>query len=428
MKFAVRITEVVVAVVVVGKYVGVVFGGESNNTSTIINYDASNITVDAEVLEGEKVSIEISSNNKDGYCDESKCVSTSLSLGLFSNSFICYTDGSDRYLHPMMCSDGYKPRLVENEAIVYEPFYFGGSYYNNADRYQYFTCCPPNLSSDADVSRHCSNSTSINNGCDDSNNKTIECNDTTNKPYPRKMKTTGGGIESYLCCDSIINGNENGNKYQTNNFLDEIECVPYNSEVYEQYAVYNLYGRILPAYCDEPESGFHFPRYVEHNKTSWFHPFECCKTEEGSTPFYQDYNFKITVYPQIAISAIAVISSMVLIIALLIPLFRSLRLQSTHTRTTARSTNARTRTKVMAVEPAFSSYNLYLVYLAIPDLMLNLYLLIMYGSYANQKFNPNFSGTIINAVYGDFVNYFEGAFIIACSTANLVRILLLLFN
>jgi hypothetical protein len=422
MKFSLRIIEVVVAVVV-GKYVGVVFGGESN-------YDASNITVDAE---GEKVSTKIgSSNNNDSYyCDESKCLSNGLPWTF--NSFTCYTDGSDWY--PMMCADGFKPQIVENETTVDNCGY----------DFQYFTCCPPNLSPDTDVGRHCSNPI----GYDSFNNDTMVCDDDTtttylrwgddqyvdddddvnklaNRPYPREMKTTRWSIESYICCDSIINGNNNI-KSQISNFLDEMECVPYNNEFYEQYVVYNYYGNIGIAICDEPESGFKFPQYVEYNKTtSSAHPFECCKTEEGSTPFFQDYNFKITVYPQIAISAIAVISSMVLMTALLIPLFRSLRLQSTHTRATARSTNARTRTQAMALEPDFSSYNLYLVYLAIPDLILNLYLVIMYGSYANQKFNPNFYGTIIYS-FGKYPT-FEGAFIVACSTANLVRILLLLFN
>ena len=41
-------------------------------------------------------------------------------------------------------------------------------------------------------------------------------------------------------------------------------------------------------------------------------------------------------------------------------------------------------------ESAYSSYNLYLVYLAIPDLILNLYLRIMYGRHVDQKLDPNF--------------------------------------
>ena len=40
----------------------------------------------------------------------------------------------------------------------------------------------------------------------------------------------------------------------------------------------------------------------------------------------------------------------------------------------------------------YSSYTLYLVYLAIPDLALNFYILVMYSSYVNQVYNPYFNG------------------------------------
>ena len=42
----------------------------------------------------------------------------------------------------------------------------------------------------------------------------------------------------------------------------------------------------------------------------------------------------------------------------------------------------------------------------------------MYGSYANQKYNPAFFGAIIVGDY-DGGDSFEAAFILACSTANL---------
>ena len=40
----------------------------------------------------------------------------------------------------------------------------------------------------------------------------------------------------------------------------------------------------------------------------------------------------------------------------------------------------------------YSSYTLYLVYLAIPDLALHFYILVMYSSYVNQVYNPYFNG------------------------------------
>merc|ERR1711957_267476 len=70
----------------------------------------------------------------------------------------------------------------------------------------------------------------------------------------------------------------------------------------------------------------------------------------------------------------------------------------------------------------YSSYNLYIVYLAIPDLCLNLYLLFMYCNYANQNFYPNFLGCLIQDDARNITDIgysFEGALIISCSTANL---------
>ena len=48
----------------------------------------------------------------------------------------------------------------------------------------------------------------------------------------------------------------------------------------------------------------------------------------------------------------------------------------------------------------------------------------MYGSYANQKYNPNFNGLVIRSIplrdeFNEYGNAFEAAFVVACSTANL---------
>jgi hypothetical protein len=403
----------IIAVAIAGDCVGAVFGSETNSTATI-NYDFN-------FAKEEKVGIEDQIIHINNGCDESKCVTRSWSP--FNYSFTCYTDG-DR--DPMMCADGYKPRIVDMEPLIYYEEWYGDDI-----TYQYFSCCPPNLSSDVDVSRHCSNSTSMNNGLEDPSNNmhnTMVCDDTT-RPYRRDMKTrkhSSDGelpisIESYICCDSIINEKDNDN--HTISYLDEIECVPYYNKFYEQYNVFhNSYGVINPVLCDEPESGFQFPRYVEYSKTSsLLYRFECCKTGPAQPPFIQDYWFKVTIYPQIAISAIAVTSSMVLIIALLIPLLRNLRTKDTNnavtsmtSATTNRSAGTRRRPQ-RSTEPAYSSYNLYLVYLAIPDVIFNLYLLTMYGRYANQNFNPNFYGNIVLS-YGGLGNGFvEGAFFNACA-------------
>jgi len=67
------------------------------------------------------------------------------------------------------------------------------------------------------------------------------------------------------------------------------------------------------------------------------------------------------------------------------------------------------------------------VYLAFPDLILNVYLLGMYGSYANQKFNPKFYGNVIIYYFESTMTangkqapeYVEDAVLLATATANL---------
>ena len=92
----------------------------------------------------------------DDGCDESKCVSKGLSYDLYNNSFTCYSNDNgykgwayflEDYYYPMMCADGYKPRIVESEQNVLD----GWERTN-----QYFTCCPPGLSTETNISRHCS--------------------------------------------------------------------------------------------------------------------------------------------------------------------------------------------------------------------------------------------------------------------------------
>ena len=58
------------------------------------------------------------------------------------------------------------------------------------------------------------------------------------------------------------------------------------------------------------------------------------------------------------------------------------------------------------------------MYLALPDLMLNIYFISMYSSYANQKYEPNTinSAIIYNGIIP--IRPFEGSFVLACSTAN----------
>jgi hypothetical protein len=232
-------------------------------------------------------------------------------------------------------------------------------------------------------------------------------------------------IQLLCAVRTIMIGSNKKSSTSNQNFISA--TLPYKNEFYETIGLANQYGIIQPATCGVQNDNIRFPRLNEYNNTdSYYHYYNCCKTGPDSPPFILDSAFNRTIYPQIAISAIAVISSMVLIIALLIPLFiplltklRSQTSQPTDMNTDNGPGNTHIASQVTRA-PAYSSYNLYLVYLAIPDLILNLYLLIMYASYANQTSNPNFFGIIISVNDSeDSPTAFEGPFIIACSTANL---------
>ena len=196
---------------------------------------------------------------------------------------------------------------------------------------------------------------------------------------------------------------------------------------------YNAYGDIHAMECGL--SDFPYPKMVDvSNHNTSYSIYECCKTGPRSPPFVQDSVFKMTIYPQIAVSSISTFFSLVLILALLIPFGVQLK---THGTTTTPTTRAQQRlrrstlsrcSEISTVEKSYSSYNMYLAYLSVPDLILNMYLLGMYGSYAAQHYNPNFHGYVVGDFFSDTYTHvhgmeiseiMEGSFAIACATANL---------
>lgn len=330
--------------------------------------------------------------NDDDLCDESKCVAYiqqsdqyGSQVVLLNDSFSCYYGtNQDGIPNRMMCADGYVPQAVENGITgIYNDYltYNDGDDAENFEQLHYFTCCPPTillLPTDKPKQRHCSDPIVI----DDESNISISDNNVTGcndiQPYMRMMKNntvsdsvTGGKsiIESYMCCDMIIDEyNNNG----TTNFLNITECVPYFDTGYREAYALNSYASLHPLVCVEPEIDFdfQFPKYIDGSTY-----YECCKTQhKGTQSFVQDRSFYATLYPQIVLSSLAVLSCTILIIALLVPLVAHLKEPSRNN---------------------YSSYTLYLVYLAIPDLAFNFYIMVMYSSYVNQVYNPYFTGIII---------------------------------
>ena len=326
-------------------------------------------------------------------CDESKCVSFGMSI---NGSFTCYANDDE---YPMMCADGFKPLDVTNEPPVLDE---SGNFL-----YRYFTCCQPDLSPPlpSNFIRHCSDSFSIASDFDDNN--TSICDHNTTRSYPRHLKTD----KAYMCCDSVINYTTSKNV----DFLGETECVPYNDEHYTANIIpKDEYGRIHPITCNaDPNNEFRFAHRATNTNHSQYTHYHCCKTGPESTPFFQDNTFKLTVYPQIVASGVAVCCCLVLILGLSIPLYLNLR----------KPTEERRR---RSLGNMYSTYNLYLVYLAFPDLIFNLYFLGMYGSYANQKYNPKIYGYIIRNLADETTTngispsqILESSFCLGCAVANL---------
>lgn len=132
--------------------------------------------------------------------------------------------------------------------------------------------------------------------------------------------------------------------------------------------------------------------------------YECCKTHglnEG--PFTQDKTFNLTVWPQISLSSLAVVFSMVLIAGISMALWKQFRQRSGRSQ-----------------QGQYNVYNIYLVLLGIPDLILNVFVIGLYGSYVNQIYVDKFTGHIVHGAWraGDTIPL-DTAIIQACSVANI---------
>ena len=340
-------------------------------------------------------------------CDESLCVSKLH----YTSSFSCYAgnvtafddDGSEYTIsNDAMCANGYIPQKIDEE-----PFYF--------------TCCPPISSSYKyeDKKRHCSNVITLSENKEGDTNNTAMCFNAS-QPYLRHMKNPTSfhlSHESFICCDSEIDN-------ATDFLMNITECVPYKNETYGEANIKsNTYGAIRVQTCTHPGTEFIHPNYIEDSSIGT--RYECCKSSQDTAmgPFIADSVFKGTIYPQIIVATIACICCTILIIALLVPLVKHLqppkRATTQHT-SPATATTTRTIPNTPSTTTLrrsdYSNYNLYLIYLGVPELILNLYLVVMYSSYALGYYNPNFSGLVIVDEDGD---EFEESFILSTSTANL---------
>lgn len=315
-------------------------------------------------------------------CDESKCVSTGMSRG---PSFTCYGD-LDGIFFPMMCADGFVPEVVEDEPpqIVDNGDGSGGI------ALWYFTCCPPyDLSSNTtDATRHCSDPITAPMGLEGNNGL---CSNEGTREYPRQMKTFFFGIlgNSFLCCDEDITNTMEAN------FLEESECVPYNNDRYESYKIQNTFGFVDMIFC-ESEKGFLYPHQTGEGMSydvATTGRYQCCKHGPGLPPFVHDSNFHFTVWPIITLDIVSAILSSIVFIGLLIPLTIQLKKGNPKRRTRSGRLSGKD-------VPQFSTYNMYLIYLAFMDLVVALWNIVLAGGLINQKVSPYFYHMIVAPLKG----------------------------
>ena len=295
-------------------------------------------------------------------CDESKCVSKGRSE-LFGGSFTCYGDDNGEF-YPRMCSDGYIPTVVNDGPIVFASTWHIQGFFVEKDEngqvpVRYFTCCPPRGAISA--TRHCSDPI-IDDGSD--------CKDKGNQRYSVSMKTQDDSPESHLCCDS--ENKHNG----TEIFLEETECVPYRNELYEPCLTQkNQIGRTFAFTCNDPGGDFVFPRPLGNETFDNLlsnKQYQCCRMGPSLPPYVQDSTFWFTVCTELLLNTLSVLAAAVVVVGLSVPLLT--KLKST-TNQNSLTSSARSR-RNPGSGPPYSTYNLYLIYLAIPDLVLNLYFLI----------------------------------------------------
>jgi hypothetical protein len=236
------------------------------------------------------------------------------------------------------------------------------------------------------------------------NNKNGGTNTNSNLIYPRMMTITEGHPESFMCCDTKISKTheEQVDSYLLNGTTDN-NCIPYNCADIDNDCIYSQYWgsmEVLKCY-DYQNTTYLYPQVVassdevtsslglEYGKTR----FECCM-ETVSMNKYVLACYGRTAWPILVLSVLSLFVSILLIVALILPLiikqFRKIikssgitataitttpnntrnrqRTQQQQRRTTTTTTTNRNSTNVDSA----NSFNMYLVYLAIPDAVFNM--------------------------------------------------------
>ena len=343
----------------------------------------------------------------------------------------------------------------------------------------YYTCCPPPKSNSSvvgggvqeDPIRHCSDAilSSIWFANNNTNiTTTTTCGDgivsiNSKLMYKRDMfpaHRLEGITYAFVCCDSPVTGtmqsmriededqadyhSKNGSttdtathlgtstfdseSIPTTHYLDEAQCVPMcaPNNLAFCYFTQNFYGRLFPMTCDYDDV-FQYPRITytqqldvpvnndynmdQNNNDELssinFSLYDCCKTQTLNGPFIQDRAFNLTVWPQLVCSFIAIVVSAVLVSGLIVSMIKKKGI-TTNTTYRHRRHNSGNHS---------NGYNFYLILLAIPDLTLNAFVLVLYGMYVGQRYSVYVPGHVVIAFRKNgFVIPLDTAWIIGKST------------
>jgi hypothetical protein len=380
-----------------------------------------------------------SSSSGDGCCDESKCISqlkiflqTEYSKSVFSPDFSCWAEGPAG-IFGFDCESGYKGVAVTTEYSIFTklPSHEG-------KLFSYYTCCPPgylNNTKNCGITATTNTSSitpsppeTIQRRCSDpiqlyEENDTMTCdidglNDIVRYPVARDdVQVSTAVFESYICCDTrpldLLQSNDR-------RFFSENECLPCNAFDDQLNACFidNVYGQLWAMVCNDPgKTWIHIHQVTSNTPSAELVVFECCKTAANSTnsigdgPLVQDLPFRQTVYTQICFSSVALAFSL----SLFLGLSHSMVSKS---RQTTDGNQRRRRRQATVSQQDYTCYNLYLVYLAVPDIFLNIFILALYGRYVDQKWNPSFGGYIVDSVLWEQRKPLDNSFILACSAAN----------
>ncbi|OEU06293.1 hypothetical protein FRACYDRAFT_255329 [Fragilariopsis cylindrus CCMP1102] len=377
-------------------------------------------------------------------CDESKCLSTGLKQPLATTTssssssssstkgddliFNCYGLGPNT-MFPFICADNYTGVEVLNDG-TYVTVTSSSSTTNQDSNLKYYTCCPPpeqpdedndnnnnvdadNASSYTEVeeppTRHCENSQYLDETKENAWNVTSWCEASSYYRYERAMTNVPGIPLSYICCDQKLSIDDEFASI-SNIFNPNPDCV--QDMFCESCTVItnNNYFGNLPTGSDMNcyNDIYQYPQIIIN--TGHTVKYECCSVASNSTSSNGSFilnstAFQATIWTQFVVALLSTIISVLLIVAISLSLYRNKNNKETNNKSSTRTIDNRRKKRARinnSGSPDYSSYNLYLIFLSIPDLIFNVYLL----------------GTVTGKDYSGWNQSTDG-YISSCATINM---------